>query len=102
VYFTDYSSITAIQTTPFTITVEDPCGDESTNTITPSNLFLKKHTVGMSVSYYDIPPFYQAASWCPVTYSYSANLPAGTESAVTFAPDTRTFTFLTNDVSLAG
>ena len=36
VYLVDYEEVEAIQTTPFTIEVIDPCGLESENSLTPA------------------------------------------------------------------
>jgi hypothetical protein len=38
VSYTNYPTVSVDQTEPFTITVEDPCGDGSFNTLTASSL----------------------------------------------------------------
>jgi hypothetical protein len=100
VYHTLYSTNVVTLTDPFIITIIDPC--DNPVSVTPSTLSAQEYTITQSSFSYEVPVYVSSPTWCAITYTYTIADAAG-NTALTFDPTTRTFTFnQVNNLSLSG
>ena len=71
--------------------------------MTSPSLENQVYTITDNTLSYQVPEFTSGLEWCTVTYSYNAELPEGSEDAVKFDAESRTFTVeYVNDLHLSG
>ena len=77
VSYTNYAATTFVKTTtPFTISVQDPC--DSPVSVTPSVLTNQEYILtDLDTAPYTVPVYTADPSWCAIVYTYTVTDPSG-------------------------